>query len=171
VVEKEQTVINDEDGLESNGQHPVSSKQQVDKPLILSRELDDTAELDIDVNNESIIDELFTELSSSIINENDVMLDRASYPETIEGRIQIIDELRQAQKALHLPIAKNEHLWGCLQSDTLHTERELEHREQECGDSEYSRGYHEVSQGRDQRGGNRTASTKVLPSFYKVLER
>jgi len=110
-VEEEQTITNDDNGQEINGQHPVSSKQQVDKSLILSRELDDTAELDIDVNDESLIDELFTELPSSIRYENDVMLDRESYPETIEGCIQVINELRQAQKALQLTIAKIEHLW------------------------------------------------------------
>jgi len=91
-VEDEQTIINNDNGQESNGQHPVSSKQQVDKTHILSRELDDTAELDIDVNDESLIDEIFTELSSSIRYENDVMLDRASYPETIKGCIQVINE-------------------------------------------------------------------------------
>jgi len=134
-VEEEQTIINDDNGQETNGQHPVSSKQQVDKPLTLSRELDDTAEFDIDVNDESIIDELFTEHSSCIIYENDVMLDSASYPDTIEGCIKVIDELRHVEKALHLTIAKNEYLWWCLQSDTLRADCELEHREQERGDS------------------------------------
>jgi len=65
-----------------------------------------------------------------------------------------------------LTITENEHLWECLQSDTLRAERELEHREQEHWDSEYSRGYHEVHRGRDQGGeGNRTgypASTKLV---------
>jgi len=98
IVEEEQTIINDDFGQETNIQHPVSSKRQVDKPLILSRELDVIAELDIDVNDESIIDDLFTKHSSSIIYENDVMLDRASYPDTIEGCIKVIDELRHAEK-------------------------------------------------------------------------
>jgi len=91
-VEEEQTIINDDNGQEKNRQHPVSSKQQVDISLILSRELDDTAELDIDVNDESFIDELITELSPPIIYENDVMRDRASYHETIEDCIQVINE-------------------------------------------------------------------------------
>jgi len=166
-VEEEQTIIKDDNCQETNRQHPVSSKQQVDKPIILSRELDDTAELDIDVNYESIIDELFTEHSSSIIYENDVMLNKATYPETIEGCIQVINELRQAQKALHLPIAENEHLLGCLQSDALNTQQETVrlHRVQKHREIEYSRGYHEVHRGRYQGGGSRTgfpASTKFV---------
>jgi len=37
-VKEEQTVINEEDDQETNGQHPVSSKQQVGEPLIVSSE-------------------------------------------------------------------------------------------------------------------------------------
>jgi len=114
-VEEEQMVINEEDGQETNGQYPVSYKQQVGEPLIVSSDLDDTAELNIDVNdvttiNQSIVDELFTEQSSSISYKNVVILDRASDPETIEGCIQVINELSHADKALHLIITENEHL-------------------------------------------------------------
>jgi len=70
-VEEDKTVINEEDDQETNEQHPVSSKQQVDESLIVFNELNDTSELNIDVNdvttsNQSIVDELFTEQSSSI---------------------------------------------------------------------------------------------------------
>jgi len=60
-VAEEQTVINEEDDQvineedESNGQHRVSSKQQVDELLIVSNELDDTDELDIDFNDVTTI--------------------------------------------------------------------------------------------------------------------
>jgi len=158
-VEEEQTFIDKEGDQETNGQYPVSSKQQVDKLLIVFNELDDTAQLNIDVKDlttifQSIVDELFSEQSSSISYENDVLLKRASYPETIEGCIQVINELRHAQKALHLTITNNEHLLECLQSDGLRAERELdkEHREQEHRESEYHRGYHEEHRGRDQEG-------------------
>jgi len=68
VVEEEQMVINEEDDQETNGQHPVSSKQQVDEKLIVSLELDDTAALNNDDNDvttiiQSIVDELFTKHS------------------------------------------------------------------------------------------------------------
>jgi len=153
------------------GQHPVSSKQQVDELLIVSKKLDDTAELNIDVNdvttiNQSIVDELFSEQFSSISYKNDVLLDRASYPETIEGCIQVIHNLCHAEKALNLTFTENEHLLECLKSEVLHAQHELdrEHREREHRDSEYHRGYHEVHRGRDQGGGNRRgslASTEV----------
>jgi len=122
--EEGQTVINEDNGQETNGQHPVSSKQQVGEPLFESSEFDDTAELNIDdtavttINN-IFVNELFPEHSSSISYENDVMLDKASYPETIEGCIQVIVELRQAAEALHLIDIANEHFLGCLQSDAL----------------------------------------------------
>jgi len=110
--------------------------------------------------NQSIIDKLFTEHSSSTIYENDVMLDKASYPETIEGCIQVINELRHAQQALHLTITENEYLLECLQSDALRAESELdkEHREWEHRECEYHRGYHEEHRGRDQVVGNRPGS-------------
>jgi len=58
-VEEKQTIFN-EDNQETNGQHPVSSKQQVGELLIVPSEFDDTAELNIDVNdmttsNQSIV--------------------------------------------------------------------------------------------------------------------
>jgi len=89
-VEKKQTVINEENDQETNGKHQVSSKQQVGELLIVSSELDETAELNIDANDvtttiQNIVDDLFTIQSSTISYKNDVILDRASYPETIEG--------------------------------------------------------------------------------------
>jgi len=44
-VDEEQTIIDKDNGQELNGQHPVSSRQQVDKPLILSCEFEDTTEI------------------------------------------------------------------------------------------------------------------------------
>jgi len=123
-VEKEQTVINDEDDQETDGQLPVSSKQQVGEPLFVSSKFDDTAELNFDADDfttidQSIVDEVFTEHSSSISYKDDVTQDRASYPKTMDGCIQVINELRHAVKTLHLTINENEHLLGCLQADTL----------------------------------------------------
>jgi len=157
-VEEKQTIINDGNGQESNGQHPVSSKQQVDKPLILSSELDDTAELDIDFNDESIIDELFSEHSLSIICENDVMLNRASYPETIEGCIQVINKLCHAVDALHLIITENEHLLECLKLNAHCAQYEADRAHKEWGHrvSEYHRSNHEIRSGRGRGGGSRT---------------
>jgi len=150
-VEEEQTVINEE----------ISSRQQVGELMILSNELKDTAALNIDINdvttiNQSIVDELFSEQSSSISYENDVILDKASYPETIDGCIQVIHDLRHAEMALHLTITENEHLLECLKSDALRAQHGLnkEHREREHRESEYHRDYHEVHRGRDQGGGN-----------------
>jgi len=110
--------------------------------------------------NKSFIDELFLEHSSLISYENDVILGRASYPETIEGCIQVIDELRHAEKAPHITITENEHSLGCLQSDALSAQNEVdrEHREREHRESKYHRGYYEVRRGRDQGGGKRTVS-------------
>jgi len=163
-VEEEQTIIN-EDDQEKNGQHPVSSKKQVGELLIVPSEFDDTAELNIDVIdattvNQSIDDELFIEQSLPSSYANDVIIDRASYPDTIKGCIKVIDELRHAQKALHLTITENGHLWECLQSDTLRAERELddELREREHWENEHHRSYHEEHRGRDQGGGNRPGS-------------
>jgi len=39
IMEGEQTIINNEDDQETNGQHPVSSKQQVGKLRIVSKKL------------------------------------------------------------------------------------------------------------------------------------
>jgi len=108
-VEKVQTVINDEDDQETGGQLPVSSKQQVGKPLFVYSEFDDTAELNFDASdftttNQSIGDEVFTKHSSSISRCRHA----TSYPETIDGCIKVINELRQALKALHLTINENE---------------------------------------------------------------
>jgi len=63
-MEGEQTIINNEDDQETNGQHPVSSKQQVGKLLIVPNNIDDADKLDFDGNdvttiNQSIDDELF----------------------------------------------------------------------------------------------------------------
>jgi len=164
-VEKKQTVINEEDDQETHGQHPVSSKQQVGELLIVSSKLDDTAELNIDVNevttlNQSIVDELYTEQSSSISYENYVILDRASYPETIQGCIQVINEPCHAEKALHLTITENEHLLWCLQAEALNAQQKLEkeYRERKYWETEYHRGSYEVRNGRGHGGGSRTGS-------------
>jgi len=122
-VKEEQTIIN-EDDQETNGQHPVSSKQQVGELLIVPNEFDDTAELIIDVIdattiNQSIDDKLFIEHSPPSSYANNAILYRASYPDTIEGCIKVIVELRHAEKALHLTITENEHVLECLQSNPL----------------------------------------------------
>jgi len=127
-VEEEQTVITEE----------ILLKQHVDKLLIVFNELDDTAKLNIDVNdvttsNQSIIDEVFIEQSSSISYEDVVTQDRASYPETIDGCIQAINELRHAVKALHFTINENEHLFGCLQADALSTQQGTDQLHRERG--------------------------------------
>jgi len=49
-VDEEQTIIDKDNDQELNGQHPVSSRQQVDKPQILSCEFEDTTEIKTDVN-------------------------------------------------------------------------------------------------------------------------
>jgi len=102
--EDEQAITNEED---TKGQHPVSSKQQVNEPLYEPIEFDDTAEFNIDDTaeitiNKSVVSELFPDHSSSIICENDVILDTVSYPDTIEGCIQATTILRHREKALHL---------------------------------------------------------------------
>jgi len=102
-MEGEQAIINYEDNQETNEQHPVSSKQQVDKLLIVSNKIDDADRLNFDVKDvttiiQSIDDELLFEHSSSTSCKNDVILDRASYPDTLEKCIQIIDELRHEKK-------------------------------------------------------------------------
>jgi len=88
------------------GQHPVSSKQQEGDPLFEPIEFDDTAEVNIDDTAEltiikSVVSELFLEHSSSVICENDVILDTVSYPDTIKGCIRVINTLRHREKALH----------------------------------------------------------------------
>jgi len=46
---------------------------------------------DVTTINQSIDDELFSEHSSSTSYENDVILDRASYPDTLEvGKLPIV---------------------------------------------------------------------------------
>jgi len=162
-VEKVQRVINDEDDQETDGQLPVSSKQQVGKPLFVSSEFDDTAELNFDANdftttNQSIGDEVFTQHSSSISHNDVITQDWASYPETINGCIQVINELRHAVKALHLTINENEHLLGRLQADALSTQQEIDQLHGEWGnwETEYHRRNHEARSGRGHRGENRT---------------
>jgi len=161
-VDEEQTIIDKDIDQELNGQHPVSSGQQVDKPLILSCEFKDTTEIKTDVNVTTAIiqitdDKIFFDHSLSIGHENEVTLHRASYPQTIEGCIKVIDELRQTEKALHLTIDENEHLLECLQSDLLGARQELD-EEREHWKCEHHGGYHEVRNGRGHGGGNRTRS-------------
>jgi len=76
-VDEVQTIIDKDNGQELNGQHPVSSRQQVDKHLILSCEFEDTIQIKTDVNvttaiNQIIDDKLFSDHSSSIGHENDL---------------------------------------------------------------------------------------------------
>jgi len=109
----EQAITNEEDAQDTKGQHPVSSKQQVGEPLFEPIEFDDTAELNIDdtaeiTRNKSVVSELFPEHSSSIICENDIILNTVSYPDTIEGCIQDITKLRHREKAFHLINTEND---------------------------------------------------------------
>jgi len=63
-VEGEQTIVGKDNGPELTGQHPVSSTHQVDKPLILLCEFEDTTKIKTAVNvttsiNQNIDDKLF----------------------------------------------------------------------------------------------------------------
>jgi len=166
-MDEEQTVINNNNGQETNG----SAKQQVDKPLILPCEFDVTAEILIDVIgsttiNQIIDDELFSEQSSSNSYANNVRLDRTSYPETIEGCLKIIDELRQEKKILHLAITKNEQLWRDLKTEARNAQHKLdnEYRERMHWETEYHRVNREVRSGRAHGRSRRTGfqiSTEV----------
>jgi len=78
-LEEGQAIINEDDVQETEGPHPVSSKQQVREPLFESIEFNDTAELNIDDTaditiKKSVVSKLFPEHSLSIIYENDVIL-------------------------------------------------------------------------------------------------
>jgi len=85
-AEDKQAIINE---------YPVSSKQQVDESVFEPIEFEDTADLKLDDTaevtiNKSVVSELFSDHSPSTIDENDVILDTVSYPNTIEGCMQII---------------------------------------------------------------------------------
>jgi len=144
-VEAGKAIINEDECQETNGQHPVSSKQQVDEPLFEFIEFDDTAELKIgeplfefiefddtaeSTSNKSVVNELFPE---HFFISVDVMIDKASYPKTIEGCIQVIVKLRHAAEALYLIDIAKEHFLGCLQSDALSAQPlfDRENRERE----------------------------------------
>jgi len=93
-VDKDTVMISglgdDDNGLEINGQHAVPSTHQVDKLLILPCKFEDSNQI-IDVGQ-------FTDHSSPIRHVNDVILNRASYPKTIEGCRKVIDELHHSLK-------------------------------------------------------------------------
>jgi len=133
-VEGEQTVINKE----------ISSEQQVEKLLIASNEFDDTTKLINDANDvattkQIINDAQFGEHSSSINYESVVILNRTSYPNTIEGCIDVINKLRQSEKALQISIAENEQLLWSTQAQALNGQLKLDKkcRERKHWETEY----------------------------------
>jgi len=108
VTEDEQAIINED---------PVSSKQQVDESVFEPFEFDDTAELKLDDTteitiNKSVVSEIFPDHSLSIIDEDDVILNTVSYPDTIEGCIKVISKQRHREKALHLINTENVNFWA-----------------------------------------------------------
>jgi len=96
----------DEDDYQQTEEQHTSSKQKVGEPLLKSSEFDDTDELNIDdtaertINN-TVIDEIFPDHSSSIIRECEVsgILDIPAYPNTLEGCRREIDELCHSREA------------------------------------------------------------------------
>jgi len=170
IVDDEQTIIS-KDVQESNGQHPVSSKQQVDKPLILPCELEVTTEIKTDVNvttaiNHIIGDEFFSKQSPSNSFANDVRIDKPSYPETLKGCLKIIDKLHQEKKILHLTIVQDEHLLRDLKTEAQNAQHKLnnEYKERRYWKTEYHRVNREVRRSGGQGRGSRTGfqiSTEV----------
>jgi len=143
--------LGDEDnGLEINGQHAVPSQHQVDKLLILPCEFEDSNQI-IDV-------ELFTDRSSPISHVNDVTLKRASDPNSIEGYREVIDEQHRSLKTLHLTLAENKRLIGCLQADLTGVPQELEgeNSKRRQWETKFHRVNREVRGSRGLRADNRT---------------
>jgi len=113
--EDEQAITKEEDAQDSKGQHLVSSKQQEGDPLLEPIEFDDTTELNIDdiadlTINKRVVNEIFSEDSSSSIYENDVILETVSYPDTI--CIQANTILRHREKDLPLIYTKMKKKWA-----------------------------------------------------------
>jgi len=138
--EKEEANSDEDNFQEAKGQHPVSSKQKVGKTLLDFIEFDDTAELNINDTaeitiNKHVVTKLFPDHSSSIIHEADIsnVLDKTSYPYTLEGCKIVIDELRLAKNSLYLTNTENEHFLSCFQSDALSAQHHLDqkHRKRE----------------------------------------
>jgi len=76
---------------------PVISKQKLNDSVFepikfdVNAALDDTAEVTI---NKSVVSELFPDHSPSSIDESDVSIDTVSFPDTIEGCVEVIPKLR-----------------------------------------------------------------------------
>jgi len=87
------------------------------------------------------VSELFPDLFPSSIDENDASIDTISYPNTIEGCVEVISKLRNREKALYLTNVENENVFGCLQSDALIVKHRLEkeHIEREHWEGKYHR--------------------------------
>jgi len=170
---------------DSKGPLLVTANQQVDRSLFEPIEFNDTTDLNITDTaertiNKSVVDEIFPELeqiselfpehSSSIINENDVILDSGSYPDTVEECIKIIDALRLQEKSLLSANTDNESFLYRLQADARGTKKllEKEHTEREHWEGEYYRCFHEI-QILQEEGGKNHRSIKELAELVQHL--
>jgi len=130
---------------------PVSIKRKVDDSVFKPIEFDDTAELKLDDSteiaiNKGIVSKLFPDHFLFIIDEDDVILDTVSYPDTIDECIKVISKLRHREKDLHLINTDNVIFLGHFQADAVSACHlfEKEHIDRDHWEGEYHRYFQEV---------------------------